>query len=121
MSAGRPRPATRYRSFREAKGGDVQPPLSVFGTVLLGRAQFSKGGMLTFATARNSSLTSISEPQDFFRHTFPVPSSQTRNPNREIIHRHYSIGKLSPSPETDPLSPANHFGGSLTKGQQVHK
>jgi hypothetical protein len=73
-------------------------------------------------TARNSSLTSISEPQDlpFSSHIsctlITDTQSQSRNNSPTLQHR-----KLRPSPETDPLSAANHFGGSLTKGQQVHK
>jgi hypothetical protein len=65
-------------------------------------------------TARNSSLTPISEPQDlpFSSHIsctlITDTQSQSRNNSPTVEHR-----KLCPSPETDPLSAANHFGGSL--------
>src|SRR6267143_895133 len=67
-------------------------------------------------TARNSSLTPISEPHDlpFSSHISCTlntdTQSQSRNNSPTVQHR-----KLRPSPETDPLSAANHFGGSLTK------
>src|SRR6266436_1851280 len=92
-------------SYREAKGGDVQPALSVF-----------KGWYAHVSpTARNSSLTRISEPHDlpFSSHIsctlITDTQSQSRNNSLTVEHR-----KLRPSPETDPLSAANYFGGSLT-------
>src|SRR6266478_8994360 len=66
-------------------------------------------------TARNSSLTPISEPHDlpFSSHIsctlITDTQSQSRNNSPTVEHR-----KLRPSPETDPLSAVNHFGGSLT-------
>jgi hypothetical protein len=57
------------------------------------RCQFSKGGVLTFAYRSKffaNSYFRASRPA-FFHHTFLVPSSQTRNRNRAIIHRRYSI------------------------------
>src|ERR1700730_8875074 len=87
------------------------------GAVSLLRAVCSRS-----PTARNSSLTPISEPHDLplsshFSCTLITDTqSQSRNNSPTVQHR-----KLRPSPETDPLSAANHFGGSLTKGRQVHK
>ena len=66
-------------------------------------------------TARNSSLTPISEPHDlpFSSHIsctlITDTQSQSRNNSPTVQHR-----KLRPSPETDPRSAVNHLGGSLT-------
>jgi hypothetical protein len=87
------------------------------------RCQFSKGGMLTFAYRSKffaNSYFRASRPT-FFHHTFPVPSSRTRNPNRAIIHRQYSIENWVRLQRPTHNSPQNIFGGSLTKGRQVHK
>ena len=91
-------------SYREAKGGGCSAGAVSFLRVVCSRSP----------TARNSSLTPISEPHDlpFSSHIsctlITDTQSQSRNNSPTVEHR-----KLRPSPETDPLSAANHFGGSL--------
>ena len=76
-------------------------------------------------TARNSSLTPISEPQDlpFSSHIsctlITDTQPQSRNNSPTVQHR-----KLCPSPETAPLSAANHlrrlFDNRTTSTQIKH-
>src|SRR4029077_10404695 len=84
------------------------------GGCLAGAVRFLRVVWSRFPTSPNSSLTPISEAHDlpFSSHIsctlITDTQSQSRNNSPTVQHR-----KLRPSPETDPSSAANHFGGSL--------
>ena len=61
-------------------------------------------------------------PQNLVHHIFPVRLSQTPNPESRHNSPTVQHRKRCPSPEMDPSSTVKDiFGGSLTKGRQVHK
>jgi len=100
MSAGRPRPATRYRSFPRSEGRGCSAGAVGFPRVVCSRSP----------TARNSSLTSISEPQDlpFSSHIsctlITDTQSQSRNNSPTLQHR-----KIASVSRDRPIIPRKSF------------